>query len=209
MTARPTRPHDAARRHDAGETLMARGRKRKLRKRYANGQLVRKQAVAVDRGTAEMQAMRQQITKDQRLSPDYPLSVLLGRRLITDVQHDAGMKFAGNYWALFGKPFGRSLDYQQQRGDGAMTVGEELAVRAEYEAAVGALGELGAVSIVTDLAIFLRFDWLLEAVMNGETQEGRHERHLAHIRAALDALANLSVPRPRREERARAEREVA
>jgi hypothetical protein len=65
------------------------------------------------------------------------------------------------------------------------------------------------VSTITDRATFLHFDELLEAVMNDETEEGRHDRHLAHIRAALDALANLSVPRPRREERARAERQVA
>lgn len=188
---------------------MAKGRKRKLRRRYGNGQPLRKQAVAVDRGTPEMQTMRQQLTRDQRLSPDYPLSVLLGHRLITEVQHDAGMRFASNYWALFGKPFGRSQDYQQRRGDGSMTVGEELEIRAQYEAAVCALAELGAVSVITDLAVFLRFGWLVDDVISGVRRESRHERQLAQIWAALDALANLSVPRPRHEERARAEREIA
>jgi hypothetical protein len=137
------------------------------------------------------------------------LSVLLGHGLITEVQHDAGMRFARHYWALFGKPFGHSLDYQRSRGDGSLSTDEELAARAEYEAAICALAELGAVSTITDLAVFLRFGWLFDAVIRGAKREPRHEQYLAHIRAALEALAELSVRRPRPEERERAAREVA
>lgn len=83
--------------------MARRGRKRKLRKRERNGRPSREgQQPGPDRGTDEMQRLRAATTGDQRLSPDYPISILLGRGLINELQHDAGMKFARLYWALFG-----------------------------------------------------------------------------------------------------------
>lgn len=156
-----------------------------------------------------MQNLRLATTGDQNLSPDYPLSVLLGRGLINQVQHDAGMRFAGLYWALFGKPFGRSQDYQQPRGSG-MDAATELKTRAEYEAAVAALADLGAVGLITDLAVYLRRGWLVDEILRGGARHRRHQVRLLRIRHALDALANLPRVRLSREQldRARAE-EVA
>jgi hypothetical protein len=84
--------------------MARKGRKRKLRKRERNGRPLRTgQEHGPDRGTNEMQRWRAATTGDQRLSPDYPLSILLGRGLIDEVQHDAGMRLGRLYWALFGK----------------------------------------------------------------------------------------------------------
>lgn len=186
---------------------MAKGRKRKLRRRQPNGQPARG-AHGPDRGTPEMQHMRKAITKDGQLSPDYPLSILLGHGLITPLQHDAGMKFAGNYWALFGKPFPRGQDLLGGGGKG-LSAGDELTIRAEFEAQVIALADLGAGKVITDLCVFLRFGWLLEAVIAGQDRHRQHEKRLQRIRQALDALASLSVRRPGHDERERAEMEVS
>lgn len=155
-----------------------------------------------------MQDMRKKITKDPQLSPDYPLSVLLGHGLISPVQHDAGMKFAGNYWALFGKPFPRGQDLLRGGGKG-LSAGDELTIRAEFEAQALALGDLGAGKVIMDLCVFMRFGWLLEAVIAGADRKRQHELRLQRIRQALDALANLSVRRPGPQERARAEMEAS
>jgi hypothetical protein len=186
---------------------MSKGRKRKLRKRYRHGQPIR-HATTIDRGTPEMQSMRQAITRDQRLSPDYPLSILLGHGLISEVQHDAGMRFARNAWAVFGKPFGRALDYGEGRG-AAPTAAEELILRAAYDAGLAALAELGAAALIVDLAVHLHRGWLVDAIVKGERRYRRHAVQLEKIRVALDALAGLQVRGPTREEREAAEREVA
>jgi hypothetical protein len=195
-----------------GEDMARRGRKRKPGQRHKCGKLRRSAAGAVDRGTPEMQQLRADTTGDQSLSPDYPLSVLLGRGLINPLQHDAGMRFARLYWTLFGKPFGRAQDYQQREirhaGDG-LGASAELQCRAEYEAAVGALADLGAVGLITDLAVFLRRGWLVDAILRGANRHRRHQVRLQRIRQALDALANLPRVRVGREDRERAEREVA
>jgi hypothetical protein len=187
--------------------MARRGRKRKAKPRHKNGRLTwRAKPSPIDRGTSEMQARRHAITRDQTLSPDYPLSILLGRGLITPMQHDAGMKFARLYWALFGKPFGRAQDYQQPRGTG-IDAATELRARAEYEAAVAALADLGAVGLITELAVFLHRGWLVDAIVSGGARQRRHQVRLLRIRQALDALANLPRPRLSREalERARAD----
>jgi hypothetical protein len=186
---------------------VSKGRKRKLRKRYRNGELLRR--TAIDRGTPEMQSMRKTITKDQRLSPDYPLSILLGHGLISEVQHDAGMRFARNAWGVFGKPFGHAQDYQQVRGGVAPTAAEELVMRAAYDAGLAALVELGAVGLIVDLAVHLHRGWLVDAIVKGERRYRRHAVQLEKIRTALDALANTSYRRPSGEEREAAEKEVA
>ena len=188
--------------------MARKGRKRKLRKRERNGRPLRTgQEHGPDRGTNEMQRWRAATTGDQRLSPDYPLSILLGRGLIDEVQHDAGMRLGRLYWALFGKPFGKALDYQLPRGAG-MDGAAELRARAEYEAALAALADLGAVSLILDLAVFLRRGWLVDAVLKGETRHRRHRIRLLRIRDALDALANLPRPRVSREEMDRAREEA-
>jgi hypothetical protein len=188
---------------------MARGRKRKTAQRFKSGKIRRRNAPeSVDRGTPEMQQRRATMTGDQALSPDYPLSVLLGRGLINQVQHDAGMRFARLYWTLFGKPFGRSQDYQQPRGAELDAVAE-LRCRAEYEAAVAALQDLGAVSLVTDVAVFLRRGWLLDAILRGLNRHRRHQVRLQRIRQALDALASVPPVRLSRELQDRAAREAA
>jgi hypothetical protein len=187
--------------------MARKGRKRKLRKRERNGRPSRAGLEhGPDRGTSEMQSLRAATTGDARLSPDYPLSILLGRGLIDQVQHDAGMRLARLYWALFGKPFGRALDYRQARG-GGMDAAAELRARAEYEAALAALADVGAVSLILDLAVFLRRGWLVDAILKRETRHRRHQVRLQRIRVALDALANLPRPRVDREvlERAREE----
>lgn len=195
-----------------GEEMPRRGRKRKTGQRYKCGKLRRSAAESVDRGTPEMQALRTNTTGDQALSPDYPLSVLLGRGLINPLQHDAGMRFARLYWTLFGKPFGRAQDYQLQRdvrdGGGGLGAAAELQCRADYEAAVAALADLGAVGLITDLAVFLRRGWLVDAILRGANRHRRHQVRLQRIRQALDALANLPRVRVSREDRERAEREV-
>ncbi len=189
--------------------MARRGRKRKTGQRHKCGKLRRSGAVsAVDRGTPEMQKLRRDSTGDQLLSPDYPLSILLGRGLISLSQHDAGMRFARLYWALFGKPFGRAQDYQQPRG-GGMAAAAELRCRMEYEAAVAALADLGAVSLMTDLAVFLRRGWLVDAILRGENRHRRHQVRLQRIRQALDTLAGLPRTQVSREALERAEREVA
>jgi hypothetical protein len=180
-----------------------RGRKRKAKPRHKNDRLKWKaESQPLDRGTIEMQKLRSATTGDQRLSPDYPLSILLGRGLIDSVQHDAGMKFARTYWALFGRPFARAQDYQQPRGTGLDAV-SELRARRDHEAAVQALAALGAVGLITDLAVFLRRGWLVDAIVNGEKRQRRHLLRLDKIRQALDALAILPPVRLSREERDR------
>lgn len=193
--------------------MARRGRKRKAGQRHKCGKLRQRAAPAADRGTPEMQQLRAETTGDQALSPDYPLSVLLGRGLINPLQHDAGMRFGRLYWTLFGKPFGRAQDYQQPRairdtGHG-LEAAAELRCRAEYEAALAALADLGAVSLITDLAVFLRRGWLVDAILRGANRHRRHQVRLQRIRQALDALANLPRVHISREERERAEREVA
>lgn len=203
-------PEDAK----GGQDMARRGRKRKSGQRHKSGKLVRRRAGdPVDRGTPEVQSLRAATTGDQGLSPDYPLSVLLGRGLINPLQHDAGMRFAGLYWTLFGKPFGRAQDYQQPRdirdAGAGPAAAAELRCRAEYEAAVAALADLGAVSLITDLAVFLRRGWLVDAILRGANRHRRHQVRLQRIRQALDALANLPRVRISREAQERAEREVA
>lgn len=193
--------------------MARRGRKRKSGLRHNCGKLRRGAADAVDRGTPEMQKLRAATTGDQTLSPDYPLSVLLGRGLINPLQHDAGMRFARLYWALFGKPFGRAQDYQQPRdirdtGSG-LEASAELRCRVEYEAALAALADLGAVGLITDLAVFLRRGWLVDAIIRGANRHRRHQVRLQRIRQALDALANLPRAHISPEALERAEREVA
>lgn len=193
--------------------MARRGRKRKTGQRHKCGKLRRGPAEAVDRGTPEMQQLRAATTGDHTLSPDYPLSVLLGRSLINQLQHDAGMRFARLYWALFGKPFGRAQDYQQPRhvretGSG-LDATAELRCRADYELAVAALADLGAVGLITDLAVFLRRGWLVDAILRGANRHRRHQVRLQRIRQALDALANLPRAHVSREAVERAEREVA
>ena len=155
-----------------------------------------------------MQTLRATVTGDQKLSPDYPLSILLGRGLIDQVQHDSGMRFARLYWALFGKPFGRAQDYQQARGTGMDAVGE-LSARADYEAQVMALADLGAVGLIQDLAVFLRRGWIVDAILRGEPRRRRHVLRLARIRQALAALAAVPRARISAEDRERARKEVA
>jgi len=188
--------------------MARRGRKRKSAQRTRCGKLRQGRRDVLDRGTPEMRKLRAAATGDQGLSPDYPLSVLLGRGLINPLQHDAGMRFARLYWALFGKPFGKALDYQQPRGE-AMGAVAELRSRMEYEMAVATLGDLGAVGLITDLAVFLRRGWLVDAILRGENRHRRHQIRLQRIRQALDALANLPRPRLSDELRAKAEREMA
>ncbi len=188
--------------------MARRGRKRKSGIRSKSGKLRQRRPEASDRGTPEMQRLRAATTGDAGLSPDYPLSVLLGRGLINPLQHDAGMRFARLYWTLFGKPFGKALDYQQPRG-GVLDAVAELRCRVEYEMAVATLGDLGAVGLITDLAVFLRRGWLVDAILRGENRHRRHQIRLQRIRQALDALANLPRARISDELRARAEREMA
>lgn len=196
-----------------GEDMARRGRKRKTGLRHKCGKLQRSMAVSIDKGTPEMQELRANTTGDQALSPEYPLSLLLGRGFITPLQHDAGMRFAGLYWTLFGKPFGRAQDYQQpygiREGSGGLSAGAELQCRRDYEAALEALADLGAVGLITDLAIFLRRGWLVDAILRGANRHRRHQVRLQRIRQALDALAGLPRVRVSREDRDRAEREVA
>ena len=206
-------PHAQGIDSQGGEEMARRGRKRKAGERHKCGKLRSRAVESVDRGTPEMQVLRAKVTGDQALSPDYPLSVLLGRGLINSLQHDAGMRFARLYWTLFGKPFGRTQDYQHPRdirdgGDGP-SAAAELQCRADYEAAVAALADLGAVGLITDLAVFLRRGWLVDAILRGANRHRRHQVRLQRIRQALDALASLSRVRISREDRDRAEREVA
>jgi hypothetical protein len=196
-----------------GADMARRGRKRKSGQRHKCGKLRRSAAGPADRGTPEMQELRARTTGDPSLSPDFPLSVLLGRGLINPLQHDAGMRFARLYWTLFGKPFGRVLDYQQPRDirdtGGGLSARAELQCRADYEAAVAALADLGAVSLITDLAVFLRRGWLVDAILRGANRHRRHQVRLQRIRQSLDALASLPRVRLSHEDRERAEREVA
>lgn len=198
---------------NGGVDMARRGRKRKSGQRSKCGKLRRRAIEAVDRGTPEMQQLRAATTGDPALSPDYPLSVLLGRGLISPLQHDAGMRFARLYWALFGKPFGRAQDYQQPRDirdtGGGLGAAAELRSRTEYETALAALADLGAVGLITDLAVFLRRGWLVDAILRGANRHRRHQVRLQRIRQALDALANLPRARISREAAEKAEREVA
>lgn len=187
-----------------------RGRKRKSGSRTKGGRLVNS---GPDRGTPEMQAMRAFVTRDQRLSPDYPLSVLLGHELITQVEHDAGMKFAQDYWTLFGKPFGQSQDYQIGKIDGRENVTGgavgELYARQAYDAALEVLSELKAVSVITDLAVYLKRGWLVSDLIEGKTRYRRHAERLKLIREALKRLSELPAPSIGSDVRQRAAREMA
>ena len=209
--APPSHPQHIDR--QGGEDMARRGRKRKTGLRHKCGKLRRRVAESVDRGTPEMQELRANTTGDHALSPDYPLSVLLGRGLINSLQHDAGMRFARLYWTLFGKPFGRALDYRQLHdvgdGGGRLSAAAELQCRSDYEAAIAALADLGAVGLITDLAVFLRRGWLVDAILRGANRHRRHQVRLQRIRQALDALASLPRVRVSREDRERAERELA
>ena len=127
--------------------MSGRGRKRKLRARYASGQLVRKSRI--DTGTSELMQKRAVIASD------FPLTDLLAKGEINQDQHDAGMRFARNYWALFGQPFCRAQNFVKSnavRYEG----GAEANVRRQYEADLRKLAKSGAVSLVTDVAVFLR-----------------------------------------------------
>lgn len=139
-----------------------------------------------------MQALRAQTTTQPHLSADYPLSILLGRGLIDQVQHDAGMRYARLYWGLFGKPFGRTQDYQQSRG-GDVSEAAEARDRREYEALAAELANLGALGMINDLAVFLRRGWLIDAILSGGTRHRRHALRLECIREALDAISVVGL----------------
>lgn len=207
---------------------MAKGRKRKSGARHKNGRL-KWTTSGPDRGTEEMQRMRADITKDQRLSPDYPLSILLGHGLLHRppsydasgkmidpgedpskgaMRHDAGMRFAGLYWSLFGKPFGRAQDYQQAKG-GSMDAAAELQTRADYETALTELRKINGVSIVQDLAVFLRRTWLIDELLAGKILYDRHRRRLKEINQALDVLSSLPQSKISHDQREIARQEVA
>lgn len=188
---------------------MARGRKRRNGKRFPSGRLVsRGNKPVIDRGTPEQQLKRAIVTTDQQLSPDYPLQILLGRGLITSVQHDAGMRLAQTYWALFGKPFGRSQDYQQPRGNG-LDISSELRLRADYGGAEDALKSVNAYRVVIDLAVYLDWGWLIPDIVQGRKRYRRHQLRIDLIRKGLDRLASLLPSRVDDALIEKAQREIA
>lgn len=136
-----------------------------------------------------MQALRLATTRDKTLSPDYPLSILLGRGFITQVQHDAGMQYARNYWAIFGQPFAKSQNYEQGGGGSGMTEGSEKRIRADYEAAREALGKVGSIVLIEKLAVYLERGWIVGDLLKGRMIYQRHRRRFQLIQTGLDALA--------------------
>lgn len=59
---------------------------------------------AADRGTEELQQKRQRLAGDRRVGLDFPLDILLARRLITPEMRDEGLRFAMLAWWLYGAP---------------------------------------------------------------------------------------------------------
>ena len=199
--------------------MARRGRKRKTGQRESNGQIRRKVAKP-DLGTPEGLARRLTVCRDTRYSPDWPLQVLLARELISVEEHEAGMRFAGLYYALYGPPFGRALDYDRlisgfdrddmrtygaPIGDAARRLWQER----QYRLASKALDRVSARAVVIAMAVYLDPGWLVRDLAKGAPWRGRHARHLLRLRGGLAALAELPPARISEAEAQAARMEVA
>jgi hypothetical protein len=185
--------------------MARRGRKRRTGQRESNGQIQRKVAKP-DLGTPEILARRLAVCHDPRYSPDWPLQVLLARGLITIEEHDAGMRFAGLYYALYGAPFGRALDYdrlisgfdrEDMRTYGAPTgdAVRRLWQERQYRLSCETLDRASARSVVMAMAVYLDPGWLVRDLAKGAPWRGRHARRLLRLRGGLAALADLPPAR--------------
>lgn len=72
----------------------------------------------LDRGTEELQDKRKLMSGDAMTSADFPLDVMLARKLITKDEHVAGERFANLAWRLFGSPKGCDAIYQRMVAGG-------------------------------------------------------------------------------------------
>ena len=81
------------------------GRKRKSGDRYPNGELKHHR----DHGTHEAAVHRLALvgSADPVLG-EHSLGILLARGVITEEQHQAGVRYAARSWEIYGKPFARS-----------------------------------------------------------------------------------------------------
>ncbi|MFO0996428.1 MAG: hypothetical protein U1F33_07050 [Alphaproteobacteria bacterium] len=159
-----------------------------------------------DLGTPETLARRLAVCHDARFSPDWPLQVLLGRGLITVEEHDAGMRFASLYYALYGAPFGRALDYDRlisgfDRDDirtlaaPATDAVRRLWQERQFRLSCQALESVDARPVVVAMAVYLEPGWLVRDLAKGAPWRGRHQRQLLRLRGGLAVLANLPPAR--------------
>lgn len=211
------------------------GRKRKAAERHDCGKIV--QPSGPDQGTVEQHTRRKAETGSAELSPDYPLQILHGRRFLVpsgfidgksvspedalEESHQlvtAGMAYAARYWRLFGKPFGKGLNYERfmvPRTDGEdapQTLTDPAgALRDErqYEAEREVLHKAGALKLVNAYCVRLERDWFIHDIAMGVPRRPRHIARRDLLLKGLRALAAAPRAHPTDKEAAKAEQEAA
>lgn len=126
---------------------MAWGRKRKLVDRQPDGRPSQVESYNANKKGAKMRMARKvAVTGDDRLSAEFPLSILLGRGVLTTpasesrgdydareerlnatARHDAGMRFSSLYRRLFGRSTAQSMDLGYSAPLGPSEVEEAIA----------------------------------------------------------------------------------
>lgn len=100
------------------------GRKRHHGPRERNGRIQRR---GVDRGTPELQSLREWYAGDgDPTLTSYPLGILLANNTISEQQYAAGCRYAWLHWAVHGKPSIGAVSYER-RSRGILEAPERIA----------------------------------------------------------------------------------
>lgn len=183
-------------------------RKRKKGARYACGKLKPTTPYGPDRGTEERRMRNKNDTRDEALSADYPLHVLVGRGLLAVDERgvpdraaamilcDAAHAYGDRCRALWGSPYGNAAP-MERRDRSHDTHDNEAQVRRLYERERAILDGRGIRDAVELYAYRLVRDWFIREVIDGTAYNGdrlrpRHQRRLDTLRAALADLAKLN-----------------
>jgi hypothetical protein len=163
---------------------------------------------AVDRGTPELQQKRQYLSGDIMISTQFPLDILLSRKLISVEQYQAGQRFAVVAWMRFGVPEASCAAlYQRMVADGAWDHGDEFArldeytekrgawARRSHEEMIGVLQPkdqprhtLNAVQNATQMMRLPRF---VANFASGDRNRPSDYREMARLIDGLDRLVDL------------------
>ena len=86
---------------------------------------------------------------------EYPLGILLARKIITQAQHDAGL----HYSYLYGRIFGCTTPVKLSEGRGRIEIDDDKLANIEiaYTRAANKLRKLACKHIVDDIVVFKQF----------------------------------------------------
>ena len=137
-----------------------------------------------DRGTQEQQMRRIMLVGDSDSAlAEYPLGVMLARKIITQEQHNAGLNFARLYRTA--NPFAKT---NGTPSSGEMPDDVRAEMERRYQAARDTLMRVGRLALdeVTNAAVFNRLPgWVVRSTIR--LSDGRHRKAL---RDGLTALAD-------------------